>query len=180
MYPFAWIKHQSVHSFFSVVQEFCSTNKPISIHYLWKSDWTIMSLINLMLVMINLPMFLKSSTIFLLHLELKPKNGLKLKTGFDFRRSVSVQLTFWLQLYFWYFPDFVEPNDQQPDEEDRRGEIRDQTWPGDQREAGTGTAERLLRSAEGTMQIRSKGRAMCLRLMILDSGCYCIKAIHVV
>ena len=33
-------------------------------------------------------MFFKSSTIFLLHLELKPKNGFKLKTGFDFRRSV--------------------------------------------------------------------------------------------
>ena len=26
------------------------------------------------------------------------KNGFKLKTGFDFRQSVSVQLTFWLQL----------------------------------------------------------------------------------
>ena len=39
-------------------------------------------------------MFLKSSTIFLLHLEQKPKNGFKLKTGFDFRRSVSVRLTF--------------------------------------------------------------------------------------
>ena len=26
------------------------------------------------------------------------KNGFKLKTGFDFRRSVSVRLTFWLQL----------------------------------------------------------------------------------
>ena len=45
-------------------------------------------------------MFLKSSTIFLLHLELNPKNGFKLKTGFDFRRSVSVRLTFWLQLYY--------------------------------------------------------------------------------
>ena len=29
---------------------------------------------------------------FLLYLELKPKNGFKLKTGFDFRRSVSVRL----------------------------------------------------------------------------------------
>ena len=29
-------------------------------------------------------MFLKSSTVFLLHLELKPKHGFKLKTGFDF------------------------------------------------------------------------------------------------
>ena len=36
-------------------------------------------------------MLLKSSTIFLLHLELKPKNGFKLKTGFEFRRSVSVR-----------------------------------------------------------------------------------------
>ena len=45
-------------------------------------------------------MFLKSSTIFLLHLELKPKNGFKLKIGFDFRRSVSVWLTFWLQLFY--------------------------------------------------------------------------------
>ena len=39
-------------------------------------------------------MFLKSSTIFLLHLELKPENGFKSKTGFDYRRSVSVRLTF--------------------------------------------------------------------------------------
>ena len=29
----------------------------------------------------------------------KPENGFKLKTGFDFRWSVSVRLTFWLQLY---------------------------------------------------------------------------------
>ena len=36
-------------------------------------------------------MFLKSSTIFLLYLELKPENSIKLKTGFDFRRSVSVR-----------------------------------------------------------------------------------------
>ena len=53
-----------------------------------------MIFINLMLVMISLTMFLMSSTIFLLHLELKPENGFKLKTGFDFRRSVSVRLTF--------------------------------------------------------------------------------------
>ena len=39
-------------------------------------------------------MLLKSSNIFLHHLELKPKNVFKLKTGFDFRRSVSVRLTF--------------------------------------------------------------------------------------
>ena len=51
MYQFAWIKHQSVSS---VVQGFCSTNKTISIHYLWKCDWTIMIFINLMLVMISL------------------------------------------------------------------------------------------------------------------------------
>ena len=30
------------------------------------------------------------------------ENGFKLKTGFDFRRSVSVRLTFWLQLYPQY------------------------------------------------------------------------------
>ena len=47
-----------------------------------------------------LPMFLQSLTIFLLYLELKSKNGFKLKTGFDFRRSVSVRLTIWLQLYW--------------------------------------------------------------------------------
>ena len=45
----------------------------------------------------NNDLFLKSSTIFLLHLELKPENGFKLKTGFDIRRSVSIRLTFWLQ-----------------------------------------------------------------------------------
>ena len=38
---------------FSVVPGFCSTNKPISIHYLWKCDRTIMIFINLMLVMIS-------------------------------------------------------------------------------------------------------------------------------
>ena len=32
---------------------FCSTNKPISTHYLWKCDWTIMIFLNLMLVMIS-------------------------------------------------------------------------------------------------------------------------------
>ena len=79
---------------------FCSTNKPISIHYLWKCDWTIM-IFHQFDVGHNqfYPwMFLKdlASTIFLL--QLKPKNGFKLKTGFDFRRSVSVRLTYWLQL----------------------------------------------------------------------------------
>ena len=41
------------------------------------------------------PCFLKSSTIFLLHLELKPKTGFELKTDFEFKRwSVLVRLTF--------------------------------------------------------------------------------------
>ena len=37
-------------------------------------------------------MFLKSSTLFLLHLELKSKNGFKLKTGFDysFKRNIHI------------------------------------------------------------------------------------------
>ena len=38
---------------------FCSTNKPISTHYLWKCDWTIMIFINLMLVMISFTHVLK-------------------------------------------------------------------------------------------------------------------------
>ena len=47
-----------------------------------------------MLVTISFTHVLNSSTIFLLHLELKPKNGFKLKTGFDCKRSVLVRLTF--------------------------------------------------------------------------------------
>ena len=104
LYQFAWIKHQKC-SFSSVVQGFCSTNKPISTHYLWKCDWTIMIFINLMVVMISFTHVFK---VLLLHLELKPQNVFKLKTGFNFRRSVSVRLTFWLQLYSEpYFVCFV-------------------------------------------------------------------------
>ena len=46
-----------------------------------------MTFINLILVMIsffNTHVFKVFNNYFLLHLELKPKNGFKLKTGFDF------------------------------------------------------------------------------------------------
>ena len=90
MYQFAWIKHQSVH-FLQSYKGFVvliSLFPLITFENVWCWSWSV------------LPMFLESSTIFLLHLELKHKNSFKLKTGFDFRQwSVSVRLTFWLQLY---------------------------------------------------------------------------------
>ena len=57
-----------------------------------------MSLINLMLVMISFTHVFKVFNYISASSWAKPKNGFKLKTGFDFRRSVSVRLTFWLQL----------------------------------------------------------------------------------
>ena len=46
-----------------------------------------MIFINLMLVMISFdPCFYSLQQSFLLYLELKPKNGFKMKTGFDQRR----------------------------------------------------------------------------------------------
>ena len=53
-----------------------------------------MIFINLMLAMISFIHVFKVFSNILFHLELKPENGFKLKTGFDFGRSVSVRLTF--------------------------------------------------------------------------------------
>ena len=92
-----WIKHQSV-NFLQSYKGFVVLVSLFPLIIFENVTEQYMIFINLMVVMISFTHVLKSSTIFLLHLELKPENGFKLKTGFDFRRSVSVRLTFWLQL----------------------------------------------------------------------------------